>query len=440
MRSLEQALKPPVPADNWKILVKVGILVIVLTFVGFGGWAAIAKLDGGVVAGAKIAAESGTKTIQHLEGGIVREIRVRNGEVVKKGAVLVRLDRTQRFAQSTAYVQQLAIARALEARLIAQRDMLDKVEFPPEVLALKDDPLVAFSMSDNLRQFENRRNGFRVSVDVLQKQVNQVLQDIEQSKVDEKTAQERLASINKELPVWQELLKKNLTPLPKVTALEREQAQYVGQIETAKVTFAKANDKIAELRSRMDQSESDYRQEAASALPDVRNTLSTLKQQVAISDDTLSRVEITAPNDGTIQNMKVFTIGGVIKPGDPILDLVPSEDTLVVQAKVWPIDVDRVRVNARVEIRLPQFVAYQRLLMQGLVRSVSQDTLVDPDTKQSYFAVEIVADKKTIPQEIASKLIAGMNVDTVIISEERTALEFLVSPFVNRLETAMRER
>ncbi len=440
MRNLEITLKAPVPSDDWKVLVKTGIIVLFLTFVVFGGWAALAKLDGGVVAAGKIAVQSGTKTIQHLEGGIVREILVRNGDVVKKGDVLVRLDRTQRFAQSTAYVQQLAIARALEARLIAQRDMLDKVEFPPEVLALKDDPLVAFSMSDNRRQFENRRNGFRVSVEVLQKQINQVLQDIQQTKVDEKTAQERLASVNKELPALRELFKQGLVALPRITTLEREGAMYVGQIETSKVTFARANDKIAELKSRMDQAESDYRQEAATALPDVRNTLSTLKQQVVISDDTLSRVDITATNDGTIQNMKVFTIGGVIRPGDPILDLVPSEDSLVVQAKIPPVDIDRVRIKARVELRLPQFVAFHRLMMQGEVRSVSQDTLVDPDTKQSYFSAEIVADKKTIPPEVAAKLTAGMNVELIIISEERTALQFLLAPFLTTLETSMRER
>jgi len=430
----------PAPPSDWRKLLRLDVWVVVGTFVILGGWSAVAHIDGGVVAAGQISVESFTKTIQHLEGGIVREVLVRNGDMVREGDVLVRLDPTQRDATSTAYRQQLAIARSLEARLLAQRDMREAIEFPPEVTELKDDPLVAFAVHDNQRQFETRRNGLMVSIKVLDKQINQSKQDMAQALSDQKTYRDQYESATAELNSIKSLVPKGLVPISRVTTLERTQIQYAGQLEDAKISYRRVKEKVAQLDAQIEQVRSDYRQEAATALPEVRNTLATLKQQVTISSDSLKRIEVRASNNGSVQNLRIFTVGGVIPPGGPILDLVPSSDTLVVRAKVAPVDVDRINSNARVEVRLPQFVRFQSQVIEGNVRSVSRDVLFDDVTKQYYFAVEVAVVRATIPKEIEPKLQPGMSVEIVIVSEQRTVLEFLVAPLSNRIALSMHER
>jgi HlyD family type I secretion membrane fusion protein len=435
-----ELIPAPVASADWQRMLKIGFGVIFLTFFVFGGWAAVARLDSAVVATGTISVESYRKTIQHLEGGIVREILVRDGDTVREGDVLVRLDPTRSEATDKTYRQQLALALALEARLLAQRDMQDKVTFPSEVMIFSDDPLISVSIRDNLRQFETRREGLVRAVEVLEKQIGQTNKEIEQSVVEQKSAQGQLDSIDQELPNLKALLEKGLVALPRVTTLERQQIQTRGVLENAKLNFAKGQEKVAEFQARIAQLRQDYRQEAANALIEIRKTLGDASQQVVIAGDALRRVDIKAPVSGTVQQMRVFTVGGVIKPGDPIMDLVPSSDTLVVRAKVGPYDIDRVHTGLPVEVRVPQFTRWQLKPIEGAVRSLSRDALIDEVSRQPYFAVEVAVDRTSIPADVDEKLTPGMTVDTVIRTEERTVLQYLVGPLFNRMATGLRER
>ena len=241
------------------------------------------------------------------------------------------------------------------------------------------------------------------------------------------------------------LLTRNLIAVNRVTTLERQQMQTKGQLETAKINFAKGHDKIGELRARINQARQDYRQEAANAIPDVRKTISDARQQSVIASDALRRVEIKAPVTGTIQQSRIFTIGGVIKPGDSILDIVPLSDKLVVRAKVMPIDIDRIDVGMKVDIRIPQFMKFMIKPIDGDVRSVSHDSMTDPLPSPSgqaatYFAVEIMIDRASIPNEMQGRISAGMVVDAIIHTQERTVLSYLTAPLRDRLSKSMRER
>jgi HlyD family type I secretion membrane fusion protein len=409
-----------------------------------GGWSAVARLDSAVVADGAIAVESNRKTIQHLEGGIVREILVHDGDVVHQGDTLIRLDPTRSEANDRGYQQQLAIAGALQARLTAQRDMTDAIGFSADVMALKDDPLIANAIRDNQGQFDNRRQSLLRGIEVIEKQVAQTQDEIRQAVVDQQTAQAQIESIDVELPNLRSLLERGLVALPRVTTLERQQIQVKGQFENAKISETKARQKINELQARIDQLKQDYRQEAANALPDVRKVIADATQQLALARDALHRVDIKAPVTGTVQQLKTFTIGGVIKPGDPILDLVPLSDVLVVRAKVMPVDVDRVLTGERVEIRVPQFMKFQLQPIEGVVRSVSRDSILDTPgtsgTPQPYFAVEVAVDRNSIPEEIRDRMIAGMMVDTIIRTQARTVLAYLAAPLTNRLAKSMHER
>ena len=439
-----ELMPAPLAPTDWRLMLRVGVGVIVFTFVVLGGWSAVARLDSAVVADGAIAIESNRKTIQHLEGGIVREVLVRDGDTVHQGDTLVRLDPTRNEATDKGYRQQLAIASALQARLKAQSDMADTIEFSAEVTALKDDPFIDNAMRDNQSQFDNRRQSLLRGVQVLEKQIAQAKSEIAQAMVDQETAQKQIESINLELPNLKSLLERGLVALPRVTTLERQDMVVKGQLETAKVSAIKADEKVGEFNARINQLEQDYRQEGANSLPDVRKVISDARLQLTIASDVLQRIDIKAPVTGTVQQLKVFTIGGVIRPGDPILDIVPSSDTLVVRAKVLPIDVDRILTGEKVEVRVPQFMKFELRPIEGVVRSVSRDSIADVPNgtgpAPNYFAVEVAVDRSSIPEEIWDRMIAGMTVDTIIRTQERTVLSYLVAPLRNRLAKSMHER
>lgn len=439
-----ELLPAPVPPTDWRVMLQAAAGVIVVTFVVLGGWSAVARLDSAVVADGTVALESNRKTIQHLEGGIVREILIRDGDTVRQGETLIRLDPTRNAAADLGYREQLAIASALQARLVAQRDMADRIELPSEVTSLEDDPLIVNAIQDNQSQFDNRRESLMRAREVIERQVAQAQDEIRQANLDQRTAQQQIASINIELPNLKILLEKGLVALPRVTTLERQLIQVQGQLETAQISKTKATEKVGELQARIDQLRQDYRQEAANALQDVRKTIGDARQQLVVANDALQRIDIKAPVTGTVQQLKMFTVGGVIRPGDPIMDIVPSSDVLVVRAKVVPIDVDRIAAGDVVEVRVPQFVRFELKPIMGTVRSISRDSIQElpgpAGPAQPYFAVEIGVDRASIPDEIRDRMSAGMTVDAIIRTQERTVLSYLVAPIRNRLAKSMRER
>jgi HlyD family type I secretion membrane fusion protein len=440
-----ELMPAPIASTDWYKMLCFGGTLIVFVFVVLGGWSAVARIDSAVVADGAVAVMSNRKTIQHLEGGIVSEILVRDGDTVQAGQTLLRLDPTRSEAADKGYQQQLAIAKALEARLIAQRDLADTVTIPPDVAAVGDDPIVASAIRDNLGQFSNRRESLLRGTEVIAKQLAQARDEVRQADIDQQTAQAQLDSIAVELPNLRELLQKGLVALPRVTTLERQQIQVQGMLDTARINSTKAKEKVGEFQARIDQLKQDYRQEAANALPEVRKNISDTQQQLTIARDALRRVDIKAPVTGTVQQLKVFTVGGVVKPGDSILDIIPLSDVLVVRVKVQPVDIDRILSGENVEIRIPQFMKFELKPIIGVVRSISRDSVVDaqPATQadaQPYFAVEIAVDRASIPEELHGRVMAGMTVTAIIRTQERTVLSYLAAPLTNRLAKALHER
>ncbi|MFG1463059.1 HlyD family type I secretion periplasmic adaptor subunit [Xanthobacter sp. DSM 24535] len=433
-------LKAPEAPSDWKSTLSWGYLVLSVTVVVLFVWAAFSRIDGAVIASGVVSVESNRKTIQHLEGGIVSEILVRDGSVVNAGDVLVRLDPTRSAATEQLYTKQLAQALALEARLEAQRNMAETITFPPEVLAMVHDPLVADAVNDNKKQFESRRDTLRGALSVVAAQNLQAQRDIEQAQIQHKNSQDQLLTINQELAAVRELQVKGLVSVPRVAAAERQQLAMQAQIDASSVAEAKAREKIQELTAQAEQLRKEYRQEAANMVSDVRKTISDARQQIVVAGDSLSRVEIKAPVSGIVQQMKVFTIGGVIRAGDPIMDIVPASDTLVIRARVSTVDIDRVMLGEEVQIQLPQFQSYGSTIMMGKVRTVTGDAQQDSATSAPYYAVEVDVDRRSIPAEINDKLMPGMTATAIMPTGKRTVLQYLVSPLVDRVSTALRER
>jgi HlyD family type I secretion membrane fusion protein len=421
-------------------MLRTGHIAVGVLLGGFLIWALTARLDGAAVAAGVVEAESSRKTIQHLEGGIVKELLVRNGDKVVENQLLMRLDPVRFEAQNDLYRNQLAILLAQEARLMAEYEMRPVLILPTDVTDRAQQPSVAPVVADQARAFQTRREEMLRNVLLAQSDIDQARRDLEQSAVDTRTATGTLDSITRELESLLPLYEKQLVTTTRINPLEREKLRLQGLIDGAKVQQSKLAERIEGLELKKKQAQEDYRKEASTGLIDVRKMISDARQQVILADDSQKRTEIRAPISGTVQQMKFFTIGGVVRPGDPIMDVIPSKDELVIQAQIKPDDADRVSTGMSAEIKFPAFNYWGAQVIRGNVRSVSRDRIVESEGKNIYFASEIVVDRSTVPPSIEGRLLAGMSASVIISTGRRTVAEYLVKPVTERFEKSMRER
>ena len=433
------ALPAPAPTTGWRRLLGIGIGLQCATVAVFLSWASLARLDGGAVASGVLSAESSKKVIQHLEGGIVGEIRVRDGDSVKEGDILVRLDPTRALANATAYRKQLAAVVAQEAKLAAERDFADRIEFSPEVVAWATDPTVARAMQDQERSFRSRRDTLNQQIAITETQIAQVGKEIEALELERQTSEAQLVFVAKEVAGLRTLLAKQLIQLSRVTTMERDELGLKGSIARIAVSIAKAEQRIVETKLQVAQLRQEYQQEAAKQLPDLRRTISDLRQQIVLAEDEIARIDIRSPIDGQVQELKVFTVGGVVRAGEPVLSVVPKGDKLVVKAKVSPIDADRVHPGMQAEVKFSSFKMAVLKLSMGVVKAIGSDRQVDEANPEGFFAAEIELDKDTVPAEVENRLMAGLPVDIVIPTGQRTALDYFLTPIHDALFRSMRE-
>lgn len=432
-------LAPKVSSD-WRRSALLGYGLIFGAIGTFCVWASFARIDGAAIAPGVVAAETNRKTVQHLEGGIVREILIRDGERVAAGQPLVRLDLTRVDAQGDLYENQYAILLAQEARLLAEFKQNDTLAFPEPVVARQDEAAVAPVVADQRRLFESRRNTLERNLQIADAQIEQARTEAEQLKIDVSTAKATLEQVDDELRALRPLQKRNLVPTTRVAPLERERLRLAGIIEGGSVQARKVQERLDEVTLRRQQIIQDYRQEASTLLLDVRQKLNEVQQQRLLIGDSQRRAEIRAPIAGVVQQLRVFTVGGVIRPGDAILDIAPENDELVIRAKVQPNDSDRVLSGMTAEVRFPAFSYWGQKAIHGKVRSISGDRIVDDQARESYFSAEILVDKATVPQNILARLSAGMSADVLITSGERTVAEYLLQPITARFDKGLRER
>jgi HlyD family type I secretion membrane fusion protein len=213
-----------------------------------------------------------------------------------------------------------------------------------------------------------------------------------------------------------------------------------GVIENTDIGVSKLKEKIQEFTLRRDQLKQDYRKEAANQLSELQKSMTELRQQLIVADDAQRRIDVRAPITGVVQQLRIFTVGGVLRPGDPILDIVPVSEDLIIKARVSPLDADRVAANMHAEVRFPSFRHLGLQIINGKVTAVSRDRLVDDATKDAYFDAQISVDRKELPDTVMQKLSAGMPAEVVIPTGERTVFSYLVSPLLERFQTSMRER
>ncbi|MCB8836488.1 HlyD family type I secretion periplasmic adaptor subunit [Aurantimonas sp. VKM B-3413] len=435
------ALDSPVIDTDWHRLRRMSLIIVVLTFGVFGGWSFFARLDSAAVAQGVVTAASNIKTIQHLEGGIVEEIHVRNGDKVKAGDLLVRLDPTKAKSSALLYRRQLAAALASQARLTAERQLSYTVQMPEEVTRLaKDDPTVQGAINDVVEQFQTGLSVLNQKIDVLKSQNLQIGQEIEGLKVQKKVSQDELNLINGRLAGLDRLLKRKLITNTQVDELRRDGLQLAATVAKSDIEMARARQRIVENELNVQQAKEDYREAAATNMPQLTKDIRELRSQLIIAEDQLRRTDVVAPIDGTVQELQVFTVGGVVRPGDAIMNIAPQSDNLVVQARFSPLDIDGIHPGMEAEIQFPAFQRLDLDPMRGTVVSTSRDRIVDKATNTAYFAGEVSVDPKSVPSFIKEKMTAGLTASVIVPTGARTVLDYLLSPLVSRMDSAMREK
>lgn len=436
--TLPTAARKPASA-NYRTPALAGAAIIVVAFGFAGAFAARAPLDSAAVAQGQIEVDSRRKAIQHLEGGIVEEILVRESEIVRKDQVLFRLEPTHARANAEMVRKQLDAAMAQEARLTAELDRKSAIVFPRELLARRVIPETAAAITSEERQFAERRQSLDNQVRMLEARRAQTEQDIAGRSRQEGAMQAQIDSMAGELEKVAPLAERGLYPQNRLLGMQRDKLKLEGDAGQARADIARLTKQREEISIQIDQTTQKFREDAAQDLADARGRLSELREKLAIAGEVLTRVEIRAAVAGVVQNIKVAGVGAVVRAGDTIADLVPVEDSLIVTAQVSPLDVDSVAVGQKAELKFTSFSSRRVPSMFGRVDSVSADAIYDEKSKQSYYVARVAVDRATIPTTIASKLTPGMPADVLIVTGERTVLDYVVGPLVNALSKGMRE-
>jgi HlyD family type I secretion membrane fusion protein len=393
-----------------------------------------------VVASGVVTLESSRKTIQHFEGGIIAKILVQEGQHVEEGQLLFLLDNTLPQANADAVRGQLGTYLAQEARLIAERDGAQQVAYPAELTDNTTNSVIKNAISDQNKQFAERRASLAGQIAIMESRIKQSETQIDGITVEKGATIQQLGFINSELTDLRGLLEKNLVQKTRVLAMEREKSRLEGVIGHADADIAKTQNDIGEAHLQIEQMHKKFSEDVNAQIVDVRGKISDLQQKSIVSQDVLHRIQIRAPRSGTIQSLHVATVGGVIRPGEALAELIPDDDGLVINAMVLPSDVDAIEAGMRAEIRFSAFHGYVLPVIMGSIESVSRDRVIDEQSKQSYFLARVVVDKSNVPTLVKDHIRAGMPAEVIVPTGARTVISYLVRPLSNRASGALREK
>lgn len=422
-----------------ELVIAGGALIGVFVF-GFGIWSAFAPLTSAAMAPGTVVSASSRKTIQHLEGGIISAILVKDGDVVKAGQTLIRLDDTKARTTLAAINGQLWDARAREARLLAERDDAQSITFPGALLAEQDKPAVSQAIAGQEKIFQAWRSLQDSKIAAINERINQVHAEIGGDDAEVAAADQRMKLINEEISGVQMLVSKGLERKPRLLQLQGTLAEIQGKRGETMAQIARAKQTIAESEVDILSLKNDAQKQIADDLRDTQKKLHELQEQREEAANVLERTAIKAPQDGIVTDLRVHTLGGVINPGEALLDLVPTDDQLVVEARVRPEDIDRVHEGLPAQVRLLPYDERRTPTLDAKVIYVSADRLVDKRTDQPYFAAKLRVSEKELKSLKEVKLVPGMPAEAMIETGETTVALYALSPVVNSFHRAFREK
>jgi HlyD family secretion protein len=418
-----------------------GVLISAFLTLGVGGWAATTVIVGAVVASGALVVDSNVKKVQHPTGGVVGELRVRDGDRVKGGDVLIRLDDTQTRASLAIITKALDEFAAQQARNEAERDDAPTVVFPADLLARIDDPEVARVVQGERRFFENRRSAREGQMAQLRERISQLQEQI-RGLEDQVTAKAReIALVNQELVGVRELWQKNLVQITRVTSLERDGARLEGERGALISNIAQTRGKITETELQILQVGQDLRSEVGKNLADIRAKTSEAVEKKIAAEDLLRRIDIRAPQDGIVHQLTAHTVGGVISPqGEPIMLIVPESDLLSAEVKIAPQDIDQVHIGQTAVMRFAAFNQRTTPELNGEVSRISADVSQDAKTGANFYTIRINASQSELARLNGLRLVPGMPVESFIQTGPRTVMTYLTKPLWDQIHKAWLEK
>jgi HlyD family secretion protein len=417
----------------------VGFLSVLIMVGVVGSWSVLTELNGAVIAPATIMVESYSKKVQHKEGGIVGDIRVKDGDRVEIGQALVILDNTETQSELAIIDGVLDEALAMRARLEAQRDRSPVITFPAEIVARASEPVLAAIMAGQTKLFDARLQAVVGKKEQLNQQIGQMTEQIGGLE-SQKTAKDRqLSLISAELTDLKDLQSKGLVPISRVLAMDRETARLDGERGELVASKASAEARIAEVKLQILQIDEEDLSQTLTDLREIEGKVAELKERKLAVTSRLERMVIKAPITGDVYQLAVHTIGGVIGPGEPIMLIVPEADELILQAQVMPQDIDQVRPGQIAHIRFPSFNSRLTPEVAAEVTQISADTSRTDQNSAPFYSVRLMISAKELDKLGSNKLKPGMPAEAFIQTQAQSPMTYFLKPLIDQFAHALRE-
>jgi len=422
-----------------KGLITAGVVIVSALVIGFGGWSLFAELDSAVIARGVVAADSRRKTVQHKEGGILRQLLVREGERVRPGQPMAILDTTQADASIGQLDGQRVAVLARLVRLRAERDGAKSLEFPPELVARVDEPMVGAVIFAQRAMFESRRRAIESKSAIIDRRILQLREHIRSSEAQLAATGKRLALTEEEAANVGYLLQRGYERRPRLLELQRSMEDMRGRESELKGTIAQAREAIAsaemELRNLTDTTLS----EIAKELEDGRAQDVDLAERLRAAEDVRDRLTVIAPQDGVVVDLRLVTPGAVVAAGQALMDIVPTDDELIVEAQVQPNDIEVIHVGLPAQVKLTAYKSSLSPSLDGQVIFISADQMIDERNGSFYFKTRVRLDKASLAQWSRITPVPGMPAEVMIVTGERRAIDYFLTPFRDRMRRAFRE-
>jgi HlyD family type I secretion membrane fusion protein len=426
--------------DDISRLVYIGVCTIAAAVVFIGGWAAFAPLSGAVIAPGFVKVDMNRKLVQHQEGGIVKQILVRDGQQVTQGQLLMEIDDVRVDASFDLMRQQLDEERIKAARLEAERALAPAPSFPADIARRTSEPKVVEIITRETALFRARREALDTQVALLRRQIAEGQTEVA-ALADQVAAEARAMKLQKdELEANEELVKQNFIAKTRVLTLQRAVAEYEARHGEHRAEMSKTRQRTAELELRIQSMRNDYVKVATNELKDSTSKIFDLEERVRPTRDAAERQKILAPIAGEVVGMKVFSPGGVVGPREVLMELVPAVKTLVVEAHLRPEDINHVRAGTIADVRLTSYKQRNTQLVEGKVSYVSGDRLIDPGPNGTpYYLVQIEVPPQALSAAGNLTMQAGMPAEVFLRTDSRTAFDYLFAPITTYLARGMRE-
>lgn len=416
-----------------------GVLLVLLFFGSFVAWAVTAPLNGAAIAQGELSVESKRKEIAHLEGGIIQSIDIREGDTVDAGQILVRFDRTQSEANLELIRGRYHAAIALEARLLAERDRKNDIQFPDWLRSLESDDKVFEMLNGEENIFRKRREALIERQDILRTRIGQYKAEISGLLKEIQSQTKHLALLQEEVASHEILLAKGLIGRPRSLELKREAAETEGAKSRNQAAVARVKQNIAESQLEINRVETEYLNEVVQTLRETQTEIFDLSEKLRSAQDVMDRTDVRSPIHGTVVNLQIHTVGGVVGPGQKLLDIVPANETLVIEAKVKPEDIDVVQPGLDAHVRFTAFSSSSHDPLPAKVARVSADRLLDERTGEAFYNAKLILTEH-VPTELnGDDLYPGMQAEVMIVTHSRTAFDYLLEPLLRRVNRAFRE-